>query len=352
MGATAGDLCSACTYESLDVQVEPPVHQSAGEAEVLEEQSCSHGEKAIVLSTKGVLKISALESISRRASAASTTADMRQQSREAASEVTEVSSSSDMDISNSWSHQQVTEQHQQFCSEEINLASLAPDVPEVLPCFVSLSTLRPCWTIVAQSPEFPKQSRSVGTQAPKDRLPDLAPTAHTSIGEKQRSQQKLQRELQQEQQLQQAPVQELLSSPETAWPLLPSVGTWLVPRLLQTRSHSADMTTEIKTTVEAWHTLPSVGTWLHQPPRHCSTVNHSATSVSFTLHAKDLAEMVQDVEELKKVLIGPGVKPSNQTLKVDSLLAFDPYAPWADSEHGETFDGCKTNNGQDECPVS
>jgi len=63
--------------------------------------------------------------------------------------------------------------------------------------------------------------------------------------------------------------------------------------------------------------------------------------------------VVQDVEERKQVpLSSLGVKPSNQALKVDPLLAFDPYAPCADDEHGETFHGCTNNGGQDECPVS
>jgi hypothetical protein len=371
MGVGVGVLCSACTNAATEIELDPAVCRTASEVEGLKRDSCSSGQKQIDPLTKGNLdmsEISVHEGIPRRASAASTAVDWPQRSREAGSEATEVSTSSDAEVSDGWAdwkvaaslcenaHQQLAEQHQQSCGEEINLGSLAPDVPGVLPRFASLEALQPSWMVAARSvSELTPQSRSVGTQAPEDRPPDLAPTARTSNGEQQQPQQALQQDLQEQlqQELQepaQEPAQELLPSPEKAWPLLPSVGTWLVPHVLQTTSRTAATTAETAATVEvttaeteaaveAWHTLPSVGTWLHQPQRCRCKGHHCATSVSFLLHAKDSAEVDQDVEELRKVLLSNlGVKPTNQVLKNDSLLAFDPYAPCADEEHGETGD--------------
>jgi len=342
MGVTVGVLCSACANETLELSV----HRTASQLEVSEVDSFSRGERATAPWTKGDLsrpETSVREDISRRASAASTAADLpQQQSREAASETSDVSASSNMDVRDGWAdwtvaatlcevaatlcenYHQPPAVQQQFRSEETNLGSLAPDVPAALPRFASLEPPQPSWIIAARSPSaLPPQLRSVGTQAPEDKQLDLAPTVHTSIGEQQPPQQESQQELQQEllQELQQEPVQELLPLPDSAWPLLPSVGTWLVrrhnptlpccptspplttptpdpatsppkhhtvvPHLLQTRSHSAGMATEADT-AQAWHALPSVGTWLHQPLRHCRKGNHSATTAPFLLHAKKL----------------------------------------------------------------
>jgi len=412
MGVSSGALCSACTNEPLEVQVELPGRVDASEMEDVEGESCSCGGEALISLTKDDLsspdtaahevelpaqvaasemdvlggdscsrgreaispltkgdisrpEILAHEDISRCAFlSASTVADLPQQSRDAALEANDFSTSSDVDVSDGWadwtvattlcenSHRQRAEQHQQSCSEEIDLGSLAPDKPEMLPRFASLGAPQPSCMVATRSlSEHTPQTRSVGIQATDHT--DLAPTAHTSVQKQQRPQQESQQELQQELQreLQQEPVQELLPPPaRKAWPLLPSVGTWLLP---QTRSHSAATTRETDAAVEVWHSLPSVGTWLH-PSRHCRNGNHSATTISCLLHAKDSAEVAQDVDQLKKVMLSNlRVKPANQALKVDSLLAFDPYAPCANKEHGETFHGSKEEEeAEEECPVS
>jgi len=429
MGVTIGVLCSACTNESLEIQLESPVHRAASEVEAVQGgDSRSQREKATTPKNNGDLSrpdISAREGISRRASAASTVADPPQQGEASLQvyEATEVSTSSDVEISDGWadwtlaatlceSHQQPAEQ--QRCSQELNLGSLAPDVPEVLPRFASLEdwaqrarrqaprvkhqASQPSRIGAERSPsQLPPQSRSVGTQAPEG-LPELAPTARTSTVEPQRPQAESQQQLQQE--LQRAPEQEPLPLPHRAWPLQPSVGTWLVPHVHRIRSQSTAATSELEAAADAaaaatktetteadaapsmddrpqgteasllrvpasspimaWHALPSVGTWLHQLPRHRSKGVHLAPSASVVLPAKDSAEVVQDVEELKKRILDNmmGIKPAYRELKVDSLLAFDPYAPCADDGLGESFHGNKNSNdndnngGQEECPVS
>mmetsp|Transcript_77066 Transcript_77066/g.152712 ORF Transcript_77066/g.152712 Transcript_77066/m.152712 type:complete len:418 (-) Transcript_77066:79-1332(-) len=417
MGVTVGVLCDACTNEALEIRMEAPVHREVSEVVVAGGDAGTQSGKEITPLTKTELSrpdISGREGISRRASAASTVADPPHQSREAVSEVTEGSNLSDVDVSEGWadwtmaaalcenSNHQPVEQHQQVSTAEINLGSLAPDVPHVLPRFACLEVPQPSWIVAARSlSEVKPPSRSVGTQAPEGRLPeDLSPTVLTSTGEQQRLQPESKQELQQE------PVRELLPPQNRIWPLLPSVGTWLVLNVTRTSSHTAATTTELEATAEvaeatgaveaaaaaaalaaavtevepketddapsiddrpqdaevssfsatacqpvmAWNTLPSVGTWLGRPPGLCHKGIYSAATVSFPLHAQGSTEVVQDVEELRKGLLSNlGVKPTKKAPDVDPLLVFDPYAPCAKDESGQTFHG---SNGQDECPVS